>query len=1006
MLEKIYRILTNDKIRYLIGGGMTTAVNIVVFFLLRTITSLNRNTCNVIAIMLAITFAYFINKFYVFRSRTKGVSQLLTELLSFVGMRLISMGVEVLGFAILCDTFRFPELASKLCVQLIVIIANYMFSKLFVFNKKRRSIEEHIRDNYCYYIAMGIVFVVYVSVCIAMRCMPFGPNSVTLVDSIHQYVPYISEFRDKLLHEGSLFYSWNIGMGINFSALSAYYLASPFNFLFLLVDKFHIPAMYACITAIKLMISAATMVHLLSYKDGIKRRNPVIIAFGVAYALSNYMIGYGWNIMWLDCIMVLPLIVLGFHRLMKQGNPILYTLSMFYCLYCNYYIGFMICIFMVLWFFVYRHRGIRQLFMHGIRFAWYSLLSGCMAAFSLLPAYFGIMATSAGKMKLPPLAWYGSIFNMLRQMFVLTKPITNQTFDGNVNLYCGMFAVFACFLYMFGRGISLYDKVTKLLLLTFMMVSFNAENLNYIWHGMHNQYGIPNRFSFLFIFVLLVMAYDVIRNIRKMKPVAIIGAGILTDVLLYLCRVKSDGGMEGRVVTVSAVLIVVYTVWCLFAAGRNISGRILRPLFAGMMCLELLVSAVFGYNHVGYAGYSATYENAMNVTEAYHTVEELAQESKAGFYRAELMDSAVLDEASWHNMPSISIFGSTVAGELVSTMGRLGFYTGANEFLYMGATPFTNSIFNVQYLLHRPEELNNFDFNYVTTVADVDIYENPYPLSLGFCVDDKVEEWDRNSNLPLDAQNSLIYHMNGGVSIFQPMVPDMVTSGENCTTTTIGSTINFTPNETGTVKVFATFHIYRDGDYYINCRGNNINKIAFHINGEQIAYDRYQIQIFHLGKLRVGDSVTVEYQLNSMEPTPHTVSLHLATFDAVAYRSVYEDLKTNMLEVSEVSDGYVKGTVNVPAGKLLFTSIPYDAGWKVYVDGTQTEITQIGNAFIGVKMTPGIHEITFRYTPRGFWPGFIITVVSWTLFLFGRVSKIRRRKEKIGDNDIDRTVNV
>ena len=110
----------------------------------------------------------------------------------------------------------------------------------------------------------------------------------------------------------------------------------------------------------------------------------------------------------------------------------------------------------------------------------------------------------------------------------------------------------------------------------------------------------------------------------------------------------------------------------------------------------------------------------------------MAVEDEAGFYRAELVDSTVLDEATWHNMPSVGTFCSTVLGEMVTTMGRLGFYTGANEFLYMGSTPFTNSIFNVRYLLGRDGDYNNFDFNYVTEEAGIKIYENPYPLSLGF----------------------------------------------------------------------------------------------------------------------------------------------------------------------------------------------------------------------------------------------------------------------------------
>ena len=1009
MFGFIKKMLENDKIRYLIGGGCTTAVNIVTFFFLRFFTPLSRNVCNFIAIAIAIAFAYFINKFFVFRSKTKGFTQLAAELFCFVGVRIISMGIEVLGFAILCDTFRMNELISKFAVQFVVIVANYIFSKLFVFKIKRRTLAESFRDNYCYYIAMGIVFIVYVAVLIAIKSMPFGSNSVTFVDSMHQYLPYISEFRDKLLHEGSLFYSWNIGMGINFTALSAYYLASPFNFLFLLVGKYYIPAMYAAITCMKLMLSAGFMVHLLSYKNGEKERNPVSIAIGVAYAFSNYMIGYSWNIMWMDCIMVLPLIVLGFIRLMEENKPGLYAVSMFYCLYCNYYIGFMICIFMVLWFFAYRHGGIRKFFVHGVRFAFYSLLSGGMAAFSLLPAYFGIMSTAAGDMKLPGLKWYGSIYKMMRQMFFLTKPITNQTFDGNVNLYCGTFAILAIFLYMFVRNISIYEKLSKLSILAFLMISFNAENLNYIWHGMHNQYGIPNRFSFLFIFIVLVMAYDVLRNIKNIPQTGVLVSGFLSFLFLFLCQ--KNVYMSRVVVVSSALVLVLYVILCMFGTIEKLPKRPYYIVFAVVMCVETLAAAINGYDYIGYANYGGNYETAEAITDA-NTYLEQNRKKEDGFYRVELVDSKVLDEASWHNMPSISIFGSTVRGELVTTMGRLGFYTGANAFLYMGSTPFTNSMLNVKYVLRRPGDFYNFDFEYVGAVGDVEIYENPYPLSLGFCVDERIKQWDRDTYLPLDVQNSLAYYMTGGVSFFQPMVPDFTTYGEGCTTSVFGNSISYTPQQDGEIKVITNFDVYKDGDYYVNCRGNEVNKIAFYVNGELLTNDRYQIQIFHLGDLKVGDSVTIEYQYKGMVANGNTknASIYIATYDEEAYKSVYEDLKKNMLTVTEYSDGYVKGTVNVPEKQMLFTSIPYEAGWTVYVDGKKTDITTIGEAFIGVEMEPGEHEVVFRYVPKGFWIGFIATIVSWMLLL-GSISIINKqndRKElvKSNENRIDRVENI
>ena len=328
------------------------------------------------------------------------------------------MVVEILGLAILCDTFRIHELASKLLVQVIVLVLNYVFSKLIVF-KEKKPFHENMQDNWCYYLSFAIVAVVMLVVCIAEKIAPFGENSLTLVDSVHQYLPFFSELRDKLLHERSLLYTWNVALGSNFVSLAAYYLMSPFNLLLLLFGKEQIAAVTCFLMCLKITLTAVAMVHFLSYKDGEKKRNFLIVTISVAYAFSNYVIGYNWNTMWLDCIMIFPLIMLGFQRMLEERDPKLYVLSLFYALYCNYYIGYIICLFLVLWFFVYEHKTVKRFFINGFRFAVYSLLSGGMAAFILLPAYHGIMATAAGDMAIPKGTWYGNIFVMLRQRLYL-----------------------------------------------------------------------------------------------------------------------------------------------------------------------------------------------------------------------------------------------------------------------------------------------------------------------------------------------------------------------------------------------------------------------------------------------------------------------------------------------------------------------------------------------------------------------------------------------------------
>lgn len=980
MYKLINRLLANDKIRYLIAGGCTTFVNLITFFILRNYTSVARNTCNAIAIACAIAFAYFANKLFVFRSKTKGLSRILGEAFTFVVARIVSMIVEIIGFAILCDSFRINEVASKLLVQILVLVLNYIFSATFVFNRERKNFKEFVTDNYSYIITFATIFVLILVVCIVEGVKPFGKNTIFLVDSTHQYVPFLAEYRDKLLHEGSLFYTWNLALGSNFMSLTAYYVSSPFNYALLLFSKENLIVIMTLLAIIKIALSGVAMVHFLAYFDGEKKQNMGMVAIGLSYALSNYFLGYYWNIMWLDCLMIFPLIMLGAKRLFENNDPKLYTLSLFYCLYCNYYIGFMVCVFLILAFFVVNHGGIKKFFTDGFKFAGCSLLAAGMSAFLLIPAYMGITSTSSAETKLPKWEWYVKPVEYFKQLMFKTKPMTMQVFDGGVNLYCGVFVIFAVIAFAFTKKIKLIEKIKVYLLLAFIFVSFNSTTLNYIWHGFHDQHGIPNRFSFAFIFVLLIMAYRVYQDLEDMKEIflylSILGSiGFIIYLILAVDSIPDVG-----VYVVTSVLIVVY--FGVILAGRKevYPKKFMKTVLAAMISIEIIFNAAFGFANNGYLNYDRKYKTAPDVTKAYDRASELAGED-AGLFRAEMMKTTTLNESTYHNMPSVGTFCSTVRGDVVDTMGKLGFYTGVNEFLYQGYTPFTNSIFNIKYVFGREGDLNNFDFNYVETVGDIEIYENPYPLSIAFGVSDRVKNYDEIfDGHAIDNLNNLSYAMTGGTKWLDRIYPEYYVESSSCEVAAKGGNISYKPYGSGAMSFEVSTSIEADGDYYIHCRGNGITELRILINGNEYAFDRYQWQVFHLGALKNGDTVTVEYKYNSVS-NPGNAYISLSRYDKMAYEDVYSELSKNLMQVEEYEDGYLRGTINIEEGCTMFSSIPYDEGWKVEVDGKKADYYKVCGAFIGVDMEPGEHEVVMTYMPQGLKAGMMISIPSWLVMM-------------------------
>ena len=140
-MEKIKKIMkklfTKEVIFYGIFGVLTTIVNIGAFFVLSDILKINENISNVIAIVLAVLFAYFTNKDLVFHSEAKNINERLKEFAKFMSGRALTMVIEWGGCALLFLT-PIPQMVSKLIMTVIVIILNFFISKFFAFKKKKK----------------------------------------------------------------------------------------------------------------------------------------------------------------------------------------------------------------------------------------------------------------------------------------------------------------------------------------------------------------------------------------------------------------------------------------------------------------------------------------------------------------------------------------------------------------------------------------------------------------------------------------------------------------------------------------------------------------------------------------------------------------------------------------------------------------------------------------------------------------------------------------------------
>ena len=147
---------------------------------------------------------------------------------------------------------------------------------------------------------------------------PFGNGTVLIVDSIHQYLPFYTDLHEKLVNHESLLYSFSAGLGYDFWATFAYYMASPLNFLLALLPKANVADAMDLFIILKIGLCGGTFSWYLHKREPGRKFLPLV--FGAMFALSNFMIGYYFNLMWLDSVAMLPLIMMGIERITEKNN--------------------------------------------------------------------------------------------------------------------------------------------------------------------------------------------------------------------------------------------------------------------------------------------------------------------------------------------------------------------------------------------------------------------------------------------------------------------------------------------------------------------------------------------------------------------------------------------------------------------------------------------------------------------------------------------------------------
>lgn len=463
-------------------------------------------------------------------------------------------------------------------------------------------------DRYGVWIYLFLAFFIpFILIFIAFKIAgvsPFGTNQILVTDLWHQYYPFLVDFQDKLQHGGSLLWTWKSGGGTNYIALMSYYLASPLNFLSVLVPADKLREFLYVITCVK--IGLAGFFYALFLKLTFKRRDVSITAFGILYALCSFIMGYYWNIIWLDTIALLPLVIAGTFALLREGKFRLYIISLALSILANYYIGLFTCAFVLLvsiGYCIVEYKGWKNLIVQFFKMAGCSIVSIMMSAILTLPAYFALGYTHSSDNTFPAQfainigskADFGGVLEGIGKTIANSVAFIQPTAkEGLPNVYCGVITIFFALLFFFCSRIKKRERIFCGGLLLFFMLSFIIRQLDFVWHGFHFPNMLPYRFSFLYSFVLIYMAFRVFMYIDEIKPVSVIGAVLAFAIYLGIATTYFDGDtvkltpvFENQTdvdpVLLSGLIGLVIAVWVLLYSLRNTLPRLVITIGASVV---------------------------------------------------------------------------------------------------------------------------------------------------------------------------------------------------------------------------------------------------------------------------------------------------------------------------------------------------------------------------------------------------------------------------------------
>ena len=810
-------------------------------------------------------------------------------------------------------------------------------------------------------------------------------NSPLLGDGFHQYVIFDIALRNILHGNGSLFYTFTSGLGLNFYALSSYYLGSFLSPLVYFFNLLNMPDAVYLTTLLKFgLIGLSTYFSLNKLFQSIPK--PLKLALSTSYALMSFTVSQLEIKTWLDVFILIPLIITGLHLVITEKKLLLYFTSLSILFIQNYYFGYMTVLFLIFWYLCQISWDFKTRKSSFLDFIVISFLAGMTSLILTLPTLFDLQThgeklTEVTKFQTES-SWYLDLF---AKQFIGSFDTTK--YGAIPMIFVGLLPFILTILFFTLKSIKFHVKLIYAIFFAFLIASFYIEALDLFWQGMHTPNMFLHRYAWIFSTLLIYTAAEVLKRLKELKVWNfLVSLFLLVTGFLATIYLKSHYSfLTDLNILLTLEFLVVYSLLLLAVIKKFISVNLFTILISLFIMVEISLNASSQMDGIakewGFASRSA-YNRDIPAMESFSTY--IGNQ----FTRTEKLQTQTGNDSMKFNYNGISQFSSVRNRSSSSTLDKLGFKSsGTNLNLrYANNSILADSLFGIQYNISETP-IDKYGFQDVYQKDNLTLYENQFSLPIAFASQSVYNDVKFNEHT-LDNQASFLNQLaNVNFDYFSPIPYDKTENTDDLISVTSSSNEDVAiqyqievPENSQVYLSFTNLHFANDKQ----------KKVDILVNEEKKTFTTDNVfSFFNLGYTKEKKTFNIHVSF----PGNSQVSFESPTFyrlDTQTLTEAIQKIKEQPVTVS-TSKNKVFATYDVQQDTSIFFTIPYDKGWSAYQDGKKIEMKQTQTGFMKVDVPKGKGTITLSFIPNGFITGAICSFTS--LLLFG-IYNHRRKLSK------------